>query len=245
MKLQIVSDLHLEFYDMPLSVLKRMDFAPDLDFLALPGDIVVPCRQHPKNTKAILDFLGTKARHVLYALGNHEYYGGTSEKAEFIFRSYMPKNFIWLRNDDVTLDGVHFYGGTMWFPDQPLNQLYEGLMTDFGVIQRFREWVYVENAAFREAAMRLVTPQTVVLSHHLPHPRSTPLQFLDNPLNRFFVSNETALIETKQPKYWFHGHTHSPCDYMLGDTHVVCNPFGYPTERERMGAYPPIVVELG
>src|SRR5208283_3521591 len=100
MKLQIVSDLHTEFYDMPLSVLKRIDFAPDLDFLALPGDIVVPCRQNGKIVQQVLDFLSTKARHVLYTTGNHEYYGGTRERTEFVLRSYMPKNFVWLQNSD-------------------------------------------------------------------------------------------------------------------------------------------------
>lgn len=235
MKLQIVSDLHTEFYDMPLSVLKRIDFAPDLDFLALPGDIVVPCRQHPKNVKDVLDFLSKKARHVLYTTGNHEYYGGTRERTEFVLRSYMPKNFVWLQNSDVTLDGIHFFGGTMWFPHQPLNQLYENLMSDFHVIKDLRQWVYDDNFAFREAAMRLVTPQTVVLSHHLPHPRSTPPQFFNQPTNRFFVSDETELIQAKQPRYWFHGHTHGMAEYFLGETHVVCYPFGYPHERLNMG----------
>jgi len=247
MKLQIVSDLHTEFYDMPLAFLKWLGFAPDLDFLVLAGDIVVPCRQHPKNVKIVLDFLSKKARHVLYTTGNHEYYGGTREKAEFILKSYMPKNFVWLQNSDVILDGVHFFGGTMWFPDLPLNQLYEKEMTDFDAIQGFREWVYQENTAFREAAMRLVTPQTVVLSHHLPHPRSTPLQFINDQLNRFFQSDETALITDKQPRYWLHGHTHRACDYMLGDTNVICHPYGYPRERAARGypPYPPVVVELG
>ena len=244
MKLQLVSDIHTEFYDMPLSVLKRIDFAPDLDFLALPGDIVVPCRQNGKIVQQVLNFLSTKARHVLYTTGNHEYYGGTREAAEFILRSYLPKNFVWLQNSDVTLDGIHFFGGTLWFPNQPLNQLYESTMSDFSVIKGFREWVYVENAAFREAAARLVTPQTVVLSHHLPHSRSTPPQFLNSPLNRFFTSDETTVIETKQPRYWFHGHTHRPCDYMLGDTNVICNPYAYPMEREQMGAYPTVIIEL-
>jgi Icc-related predicted phosphoesterase len=246
MKLQIVSDLHLEFYDMPLSVLNRLDFAPDLDFLALPGDIVVPCRQNGKIVQQVLAFLSTKARHVIYTTGNHEYYGGTREQAEVILKSYMPRNFVWLQNSDVTLDGVHFFGGTMWFPDQPLNQLYESTMSDFVVIKDFRKWVYAENTAFREAAMRLVTPQTVVLSHHLPHPRSTPQQFLGNSLNRFFLSDETSLIEVKQPRYWFHGHTHSDCNYLLGETEVICRPYGYPNERAAHGypPYPPVIVEL-
>lgn len=235
MKLQICSDLHTEFYDMPLAMLKHIDFAPDLDVLLLPGDIVVPSRQHPKNVKAVLDFLSKKARHVLYTTGNHEYYGGNREQVEFVLKSYMPRNFIWLDNSDVTIEGVHFFGGTMWFPYQPLNQFYEKYMSDFEVIKDIRKWVYDENFKFHTKAMELVTPQTIVLSHHLPHMRSTPPQFLGSPLNRFFISDESAVIADKQPRYWFHGHTHGLADYVLGETHVVCYPYGYLHERPKMG----------
>ena len=31
----------------------------------------------------------------------------------------------------------------------------------------------------------------------------------------------------KKIKYWIHGHTHDACDYMIGDTRVLCNPRGY------------------
>jgi predicted phosphodiesterase len=30
---------------------------------------------------------------------------------------------------------------------------------------------------------------------------------------------------------WIHGHTHTPCQYVVGDTRVICNPIGYPRER--------------
>lgn len=233
---------------MPLALLKAIPFAENLDFLALPGDIVVPCRQHEKNVRAVLEFLSTKAHHVLYTTGNHEYYGGTRERAESILKSHMPKNFVWLQNNAVTIEGVHFYGGPMWFPNGPLNQLYEQDMTDFHVIKNFKDWVHQENAEFRIKGVELITEETVVLSHHLPHSRSTPLRFFNSPLNRFFVSDESELIASKQPRFWFHGHTHTDCDYMLGKTHVVCYPFGYLHEREFMNPkqqqYKPEVFEV-
>ncbi len=233
MKLQVCSDLHLEFYEQPLHLLAKVDFAPDLDFLALPGDIVVPCRMDGKNIQRALGFLSTKARHVIFVIGNHEYYGGSREQVEFVLGSYMPKNFIWLRNNDVTVDGVHFFGGPLWFPNLPLNQLYERALADFSEIRGdFRTWVYEENRQFREKFTEVVTPQTVVISHHLPHPRSTPLRFTNSQINRFFVSDETNLITEKQPRLWIHGHTHNDCDYMLGETRVVCYPYAYPHERQ-------------
>jgi len=32
-------------------------------------------------------------------------------------------------------------------------------------------------------------------------------------------------------RLWLHGHTHSPRDYVIGTTRVVCNPRGYPHEK--------------
>ena len=247
MRLQLISDLHTEFYDMPK--VNQIPLAENLDVLVIAGDLVVPARQHPKVVRRVIQYFSDKVPYILYVSGNHEYYGGSREQVEFTLRSYMPKNFVWLNNEEVTIKGQHFYGGTMWFKPDPLNQFYEKNLSDFEVIKgNFREWVYQENALFRANAEKLVTPDTVVISHHLPHPRSTPLQFFNSPINRFFVSDESYLIEQKQPKLWLHGHTHHWCDYTLGNTRVLCYPFGYPHERPNLSKkqqdYEPEVVEF-
>lgn len=69
---------------------------------------------------------------------------------------------------------------------------------------------------------------TVVVTHHLPHPRSVLPQYVDDPLTPAFVSDLGALIERYQPALWVHGHTHGGSDYCVGKTRVVCNPKGYP-----------------
>ncbi len=43
----------------------------------------------------------------------------------------MPSNFHWLCNTEETVDGVHFFGGVMWFPYSPRNPMYEGQLNDF------------------------------------------------------------------------------------------------------------------
>jgi Icc-related predicted phosphoesterase len=181
----------------------------------------------------VFEFLASKARHVLYTIGNHEYYSSPEgAKVEELIRAVLPKNYVWLDNSEVTLDGIHFYGGAMWFPDDPLNQIYERQLNDFNLIGDFRNWVYKKNTEFRENARKMVRPETVVLSHHLPSPMSTHAMYAGSTINRFFVSDETDFILERQPRLWVHGHTHLPCDYMLGSTRVVCNPYGYPQERQ-------------
>jgi predicted phosphodiesterase len=233
MKAQLMSDLHTEFYyGRSMEMLQRLEFEPDLDFLFLLGDIVVPSVQTAQECREVFAFLGSKARYVLYTVGNHEYYHSSKgTNVEAMLRSYMPDNFVWLDNNDVTLDGVHFYGGAMWFPDHPLNQLYEKDISDFELIRDIHDWVYKSNTEFRANGMRLITDRTLVLTHHLPSHLSTPKMYAESTINRFFVSDESKLIMAKQPRLWVHGHTHHACQYELDGTLVMCHPFGYPGER--------------
>jgi|SRR5208337_5196508 len=250
MKLQLISDLHSEFWDNPKRLYERITIVPDLDFLVIAGDLVVPMRQPEVHVEEAFKYYSRKARHVIYVDGNHEFYGGSLGIVEKRLRDAMPDNFHWLENDECTIEGIHFYGGCMWFgnPDG-LNYLYKRYLNDFHLIEDLEQWCYDRNRMFTMIGQGLVRPETIVVSHHMPHPNSTPKQFKNDPTNRFFVSDQTQLITDKQPRYWFHGHTHSPCDYMLGNTHVICNPYGYPSEIykayvENPIPYPQVVVEV-
>ena len=67
----------------------------------------------------------------------------------------------------------------------------------------------------------------VVVTHHLPSTLSIGDQFKTSELNRFFVCDMSNIILDKKPVLWLHGHTHESCDYVVGDTRVICNPYGY------------------
>jgi Icc-related predicted phosphoesterase len=249
-RLLLVSDLHTEFARNPLDFVSKAvpsTWTPEnLDFLALVGDIVVPSRQSPEQVKQVFEYLGQRARHVLYLEGNHEYYGceaASSVEARLV--ESFPDNFVWLFNDERTIEGKHFYGGTMWFNnDDQMNFYFKRSMNDFHQIGGFEQWVYKRNQMFTGLGLSFVRPETVVLTHHLPHSNSTPGEYRGSNLNRFFVSDQTQLITEKQPRLWLHGHTHHPCDYTLGDTRVVCNPHGYPNEHTAGWVYPQVVLEI-
>jgi Icc-related predicted phosphoesterase len=247
MKLQLISDLHTEFHQGPKRLLASLPIAPNLDFLVVAGDSVVIQRQHEQDILPFFKWASAQARHVLWIEGNHEYYGSNnSQQTDIQIAAYVGKypNIHWLRNEEITLDGVHFYGGCMWFPNADgLNSLYERELSDFSQIKDIRNWVYGSNLQFRFNADRLVREDTIVISHHLPHPNSTPPMFRGSSTNRFFVSDESNLILEKQPRLWFHGHTHGACDYTLGRTRIICNPYGYPSERGS-SEYPQIVLDV-
>lgn len=246
MRLQLISDLHTEFYDeFPLRMCQRIEIVPDLDFLVIAGDLVVPARQKPEDVFGIFDYFSRKARHILYVEGNHEFYGSGWTATRMRLSEVLPKNYTWFRNDEHTIDGVHFYGGAMWFPNSDgLDGLYREYLNDWFQVFDLREWVYKENVAFREGAKNLVRPETIVISHHLPRHESVPQEYKFSHTNRFFVSDQGPVIWNNRPRLWLHGHTHQPCDYMIQDTHVVCNPYAYPLERRDQGPYPTVVFDV-
>jgi hypothetical protein len=106
----------------------------------------------------------------------------------------------------------------------------------------------VGHALFREAdrflGKMLFLGHSLVVTPHLPPPRSIAPQYAGSSLNRFFVAEDAAgLVERSGDRLWIHGHTHTPCDYVIGETRVVCNPRGYPGELSN-GFNRALVVEV-
>jgi Icc-related predicted phosphoesterase len=234
MLLQLLSDLHTEDYERPVDFLAggQVQF-PGADVLALCGDIVAVDCQGEKEIRSVFEYLSRQANHVLFVPGNHEYWGtkskpGTAERTERTLRSCIDTlpNMRYLNNDEAIVGGVHFIGGTMWFPFNPLNQLYEKHWPDFENISRFSEWVYEYNRAFVELADK-AAPETVVITHHLPTSRSVAPRFQASNSNRFFLGDVDRIIIERRPRLWLHGHTHHSADYQCESTRVICNPFGY------------------
>jgi Icc-related predicted phosphoesterase len=158
MKIQLVSDLHLEFEDV------NIKNESNADVLILSGDILVaddlrnqpadlsladiPDEGYGRARRALRyrDFflrVSFQFKHVIYIMGNHEHYHGKFDKSAGIIREtigYLNIHNIHLLDRDIKeIDGVHFVGGTMWTDcnkGDPMTQYHlEHCMTDFRVIR--------------------------------------------------------------------------------------------------------------
>jgi hypothetical protein len=117
MKLQLMSDLHLEFGGMDL---------PGGDVLLLAGDIcVADClraertdRDAVRHRKTCDTFFRNECRKyntVYYIMGNHEHYSGIFDNSANILREYLAgTNVTLLEKQSVTVDDWTIFGGTMW-----------------------------------------------------------------------------------------------------------------------------------
>jgi len=158
MKIQLASDLHLEFADVDI---KNNTGA---DVLILSGDILVaddlrnqpvslawealPDEGHGRAKRALRyrDFflrVSFQFKHVIYVMGNHEHYHGKFDRSADIIREtlgYLNIHNVYLLDRETKLiDDVHFIGGTMWTDcnnNDPMTLYHlEQCMNDFRVIR--------------------------------------------------------------------------------------------------------------
>lgn len=243
MKLQVVSDIHLEFGDCILPV-------PERDVLILAGDISV-------GMHAIF-FIKEQLKHspVIYVPGNHEYYGQDIEEVRAAWKDVDLPNFYFLDNKSCFLGGILFAGGTLWTDYDRGNWHAKNFakrgMYDHEVIRRGNRKFLPDDAeiehqhtyAFLDKVLLDNAAPKVVVTHHLPSFKSIDKNYAHSPLNPAFASDLDALIVAHQPDLWIHGHTHSSHDYKIGETRIVCNPRGYVPDAVNHEWNPGLVVEV-
>ena len=150
MKIAIASDLHLEFGDLDIN---NTDGA---DVLLLSGDICVAAdldmrdrrqtemgfaRYRSERFHDFFERCATNFPHVIYVMGNHEYYHSDFATALSEMRRKLAhlSNLYILEREIKVIDDVTFIGGTLWtdMNNQDPLTLYHmrTMMNDFRVIQ--------------------------------------------------------------------------------------------------------------
>lgn len=233
MKIQICSDLHLDFRHNkewiaahPLKVVG--------DILIIAGDTYALERNFAK-----LDFIKKVADEfeAIYLIpGNHEYYGGFDAVAalESTCKPVLDNVFI-LNNEVVTYGEYQLVFTTMWshiYRDELA--IKQGMM-DFHRIRFQQEALQVSHynlmhkasMAFLERALQQ-EGKKIVVTHHLPSPECNVAEFKNSLLNPAFCTDKTKLIEQSNVAYWVYGHSHRNLgDFSIGNTRMITNQLGY------------------
>ena len=259
MKINVISDLHLEFADLTL---------PGGDVLILSGD-VLEARKLKKDMytpdmvlleheradhrpdrwyRFLLEECSQKYREVIYVMGNHEHYGFQYQKTYLHLLANLPDNIHLLENQTYTIDDVVFVGCTLWTDmnnGDPLTMFHMKLsMNDYRQVTMFNEAKnvyhkldpektvadhYKSKAYIQQVIEADPLKKYVVVTHHAPSKSSTHPHYInDTMMNGAYSTNlNDFILDHPQIKFWTHGHTHDPFDYMIGSTRIVCNPRGY------------------
>jgi predicted phosphodiesterase len=239
MKIQILSDTHFEC--IPPG--EAEEFARGLlstepsDCLVLAGDICSSAR-----LRATLDiFCKLYTNPIYFVCGNHEYWNSTPAEVRARISRIDAPHFHWL-NMCATNE---FIGGTLWFPDSSEARLMRNRWPDFHRIDTDAEtpdWIFRQNKLMVEYLLQADLTGKILVTHHLPSKQSIAPPFQEADTNCFFLTDIEAIICDKKPALVIHGHTHCNLDYYIEETHVVCNPHGYPEENPEF--IPGLIVEV-
>lgn len=235
MKIQVLSDLHLEFDDFEF-------VATDADVVVLAGDI------HVKDKGVLWAIENIKNKPVIYVLGNHEFYGTAYPKlVNALKESVKGTNVRILENDTVTIEGVNFIGCTLWTDFALLGDpriagyQCQQMMSDFKKIRispSYSKLRSIDVAIIHRQSLQWLKSElekyqgerNVVITHHGPSPASLPSDKEDISSSAY-VSQLEYVMKEFDPNYWIHGHMHNSSNYQVGSCRVICNPRGYPHER--------------
>jgi len=278
-KIAVCSDLHLEFGDL--------DLANDehADVLVLGGDIfiatelsefacdtsaaIIPATDSVRERgQRYVDFVtrcSERFPHVILIMGNHEHYHGDFAQSARIIRDTFGHldNVYFMDKEWRIIDGVVFYGGTLW-----TNMNGEDPLTMHNIRMSMNDYNCVKNTS--EEGKKVFMPQdsvddhrqflqklddtlalhpklpVVVVGHHAPSRASThPRYRTEFVVNGAYSSNlDEFILDRRQIRLWTHGHTHEDFDYMIGTTRIVCNPRGYDGYEARADRFKLKVVEI-
>ena len=248
MKVHILSDLHTEFGPFE---------PPDVhaDVVVLAGDVGVG--------KAGVEWIKKHfpKQHVIYVLGNHEFYGRTLQKlVKQLKEATKDTNIHLLENDEVKIGECVFLGCTLWTDFELFGEAhlagYDVMerMRDFSVIRvspKYRKLHYLDTVSYHRTSVSWLKEKfeehqgsrVVVVTHHAPSSQSIIEKYKENILSAGFASKLEPLVAESGAQFWVHGHVHSVHDYKLGNTRVLCNPRGYPDEHVPE-FNPSLVIEL-
>lgn len=212
MKLQLMSDLHVEFWQGSIEdVLSQM--LADVDVLVVAGDI-----GHADKVEPTLNYLAKHYPHVLYVPGNHEYYGSDLGALDHLNLAPNAHN---IHQKEITIDGVKFAGATLW---PPLGSHALGItrhINDFKLIKGFN--INVCHELNRKDCEFLATSDAdVFVTHFLPNMECVAEKYRGDPLNDYFVGRAPKYAEVN-----LFGHTHNKMDFMLCGQRFIANPTGY------------------
>ena len=272
MKIQLLSDLHLEAHPhwQPIP-------SPGADLLVLAGDV----GSYQGGSQLRDDDFGL-ARFsplhgwptpVVFVPGNHEYDAQDFDVAHHRLRATCERlGLIWLEREILVLQSVRLVGTTLWSDFDALgptvndgaNALAQQLKardkafraanfylrktqtTRHGepwLAQGVRDQALVCQDWLRTALATPFDGPTVAITHFAPSLMSADPRYGLTPGTAGFCNALDDLLPYAQ--LWLHGHLHAPSHYVHRGCEVVANPLGYARKNEQISFQPQNLIEIG
>lgn len=248
MKIQILSDLHIDSYAKRQQPLGSIP-CTDADLILVTGDTA--------NSDQGMQWLQQQAalnnKPLFTIAGNHEYFSEDvltfdtklSQWDSFDAKSFKGLKFLQCQHIDI--GSIRILGCTLWTDYQfqatdETREVVMSFMRDYRQIMAGHNLftpeisiaIHHQHRAWLKQALIEAHEQdktAVVMTHHSVTSHSVSPQYAGMPSNAAFVTDLSSWMhQAWAPKLWLHGHTHEAFDYTEGNTRVVVNPRAYPGE---------------
>jgi len=250
MKIQIISDLHVDFSQNYQWVLNNLKSCADV--LVIAGDICPDGYVSTRNTyRKLIRHLSSLWSNIIIVPGNHDFWGYDSDNKNFTHCHDIISEYSgtvhYVNNDFVTIGEITFLCSTLW-----------SLIIDnaIGVRHGMNDYYEIKNHTILKnndyhLQSKLWLEETIVdfnkvviVTHHLPSYSLIDSKFYGDPLSEAFVVNMNDFIDkwTEKIPYWIHGHSHSLLQRTLGETCFIRNPLGY--YFEELKCDPSLVIDV-
>jgi len=243
MTLDIISDIHLDFYvrfnqkgiETFTKKLINTKTNKNFDVLIIAGDI----GHYNDDNIYFLELISKFYKKVFVTWGNHDLYLLESQREKYYYNSFnrlnelkeMIKeidNVVFLDGEKIEYEGITFWGSGLWYK-----------------VRGFRHWIdymndsrfiHDENDFFNVIALfkkeyekiKHLDKADVIISHIPPVDFDIWRDIIDT---YYFVPYGEEIIERIKPKMWIFGHIHTKRDKNFNGCRLICNPLGYPDEN--------------
>lgn len=252
MSIQVVSDIHLEFFKTLPPIFDKSFVKAKYLFCA--GDIGIPLSDSSGVWKRFIEWASTSYKKVFYVLGNHESYGhdyhSTISYIDEYFSNYA-KNCVLLQKDmksEIECDNgkrYDVYGCTLW---SDMSELASDYLNDTKFIMRNEKHIthldiqgwHTED---RDWLSKISLSQNcIVMTHHMPSYKLIHEDFRSPRHMKYASGFASHCEELINSKIWIFGHTHRHMDQVVNDTRCYANPLGYRGEEAHFN--PKEVIQL-
>ena len=236
---QIVSDLHIEFknneYLNPISLIK-----PTADVLILAGDIGSLYK-----INQLFSFLRDCSyyfKHIIYVLGNHEFYGVSHKKNKSFTELLQSVKMLQcrlstydvsiLQRTSIQIGKTLIAGCTLWSKidekkdDDDFDKLFHKIVRISDITQKSYNDLFLADFDFVQQAIQYCEVkqlELIMVTHHVP---TFQCSEKEENIKHLYASNLENCLESRHIKAWVCGHTHKNFDKIIANTRVVSNQKG-------------------
>lgn len=261
-KFDIVSDLHLEYWDENIKrshYLGKISNYPfrfkktDSEYLIIAGDIC-------DNLQNSIDFLLNALKYykiILYIDGNHEHFDKFPKlyDTKYINDLIKDERIIYLKEKSFIINKTAFIGCSGWWNynnnDENLikNLIDSKYMCNlklnldekkeliYNIIDRSNEEFEFLSNELEKHQLNDEIDNIIVITHTIPNKKYGYKNKSDNYENNFptqYNLNFEKLFNLKKISKWIFGHVHGTYNEKNNNIHYICNPRGGPNDFNRI-----------